>query len=104
STPLPPAPLHPRALRDARPISLGRREAAAIAVAEELLDAVAEQPAVRPAAVEDRRLVPARERVLDDRAPEELRPAEDEEPHSSRPEEHTSELPSRCNLVCRLLP
>src|SRR5256885_7916448 len=31
------------------------------------------------------------------------RMAEDDDPHATRSEEHTSELQSPCNLVCRLL-
>ena len=53
-----------------------------VAVPAELLD-VGEELRVRPAAVEERDLVPPRERRLDERVTDELRPTEDEEPQSS---------------------
>ena len=54
----------------------------AVAVAAQLLG-LREEPGVRLPAGEDRDLVPARERRLDDRAAEEHRAAEDEQPHSA---------------------
>jgi hypothetical protein len=53
----------------------------AVAVALKALG-LREQLRVRLAAREDRHLVTATERLLDDGATEELRPAEDEQPHS----------------------
>ena len=52
------------------------------AVAAELLG-VGEELGVRRAAIEERQLVPAPERRLDHRTPDELGSAEDEQPHSS---------------------
>jgi hypothetical protein len=53
-----------------------QRVEAALAIAVELLR-LGEELRVRLAAVEERQLVPARERRLRDRSAEELRPAED---------------------------
>jgi hypothetical protein len=49
----------------------------AVAVSAELLD-VREQVGIRVSAIEERDIVPDRERRVDDRAAEELRPAEDQ--------------------------
>ena len=59
---------------------LERREPA-VAVAAQLLD-LGKELGVRLATVEERDLVAARERRLDRRAAEELRPAEDEQSHA----------------------
>ena len=71
-----------RDVDDSVPLATLERRDVLVAIAPELLD-VRVELRVRLAAVEQRHLVAARERRLDDRAPEEPRPAEDEEPHCS---------------------
>ena len=55
---------------------------AAVAVAEHVLD-LREEAGIREAAVEEGELVTCLEPCLDESAPDELRAAEDEDPHSS---------------------
>ena len=65
------------------PVAALERREVAVAVAAQLLD-VGKELRVGLAAVEQRHLVPARERLVDDRATEELRPAEDQHPHRQK--------------------
>jgi hypothetical protein len=64
------------------PRAAGERREVGRPVAAQVLG-LGEEPRVRRPAVEERQLVPARERVLGDGAAEELRPAEDQDAQSS---------------------
>jgi hypothetical protein len=66
-----------------------KRAEVAVAIAAQLLD-LGEEVRVRQAAVEQRDVVAARERALDDRAAEELRAAEDQSSDSASSTRSTS--------------
>jgi hypothetical protein len=53
-----------------------------VAVAVQLLD-LREEIGIRLSAIERRHAVPALQRRFDQRAPDELRPAEEQEPHAT---------------------
>src|SRR5262249_58448744 len=82
----PPAELHPLSLHDALPISVGRQQPERV-------------PTLRPPRVRD---LAALEHDVVDRAVGQAA-AHCEAALSARSEEHTSELQSLTNLVCRLL-
>jgi hypothetical protein len=71
-----------RRVDDRVPRAAFERAQVAVAIAAQLLG-LREQLGVRLAAVEERDLVALLERVLDDGTAEELRPAEDEQPHAA---------------------
>jgi hypothetical protein len=74
---------------DGVPLPSLERVQVAVAVAAQLLR-VREEPRIRPPAVEERQLVPARERLLGDRPAEELRAAEDQKADSASSRASTS--------------
>jgi hypothetical protein len=80
---LPHDPRHEAArVDDGVPAAAAQRVQVPVPVAAQLLD-LREELGVRHTPVEERHLVSAGERRLDDGAAEELRPAEDEELHSA---------------------
>ena len=79
----------PRDVDHGVPAAAPQRVELAVTVAEQPLDA-GEQLGIRPAAVEERDLVPALERRLDGRATEELGPAEDQKSDSASSSRSTS--------------
>src|SRR5262249_19781057 len=69
-------------VEDGVPRPPAQRLEVAVAIALQLLH-LGEELRVRPAAVERRHLVLARERRLDQRAPDEPRPTEQQQPHAT---------------------